>query len=684
MKDLSQRKKILQAMLESENFEDLATFEDPARWEEMPHDERELLGMLYVMQGEKQLKKGDNQVLKSFKLANLAAPDSPQVLYRQAIAFARETHNIYCLKASKKIFHRIIELKADYFDAWHGLANVCIVLALHSNSEKDFLEAQDAFSHAETFRTVSSKESQASLYRDWGVLWFHYGKHSGEAVDFRNAAKCYRKALSQGMKTYDFWNDYGNCLTELAALLKKPELILTSVNFYWQAVRLKDDFFEGWMNLAAALKVIYEIQPIEEYYKLANEGFEKASLLDPENTSLWVKWGQLQIFHAKTLKEIDFLYDSIGKFEAANICEPNHPVVLCSWAESLLCLGEWTENLQYLRQAEEKITQSLALQKDQPRIWCLYGHCLSEIGRYFDDEEYFLQAIEHYQYGLRLSRNDPVIWHGMAMAYLSLSQVTQDTKWLEKANQCCRQSIEQGGHGQAQYWNDWGVVLMKLGTWADDKELVSSALNRFEHAIRIRSQFQRQKEMDPEWLYNYGCALDFLGDFEDDLSMLEKAVHVLKKVVEIDPGFHHAYYNLAIALAHLGDLSSEPDAFIESLTYLEAYTCLESEDEHAWNEWGLTLIDLSQLIDDPVRNVEAQELLREAEGKFHYARSLGSQSSFYHLACLHSLRNNTEGALYFLQQAKNAGVLPPVEDLVSNHWLEPIKYTPEFQKMLIE
>lgn len=684
MKDSTQRKKVLEEMLESKNFDQLDFFHDSSQWEEMPTEERELLGLLYVLQGEKQLSKGDNKVLDSFKLANLVAPNCPRIMYRQAIAFARETHNIYCLKAAKKIFHRVISIESEFFEAWHGLANACVVLAIHSNGEEDFRQAQLAFLKAEELLASQSKECQAALYRDWGVLWFHSGKYSGEALDFRNSINCYKNSISLGMKTHDLWNDFGNCLTELAALLKKPELILESVNMYWRAVRLKDDFFEGWMNMAAALKVIYEIQPLEAYYKLANEGFEKASRLEPQSSQLWIKWGQLQVFHGKTFKSLDALSDSIRKFEAASICEPDHPAVLCSWAESLLTIGEWTEDLQLLREAEEKVVKSLEKQKDQPRIWYLYGNCLAEIGRYFEDAEPLFLAVEKFQFGLRLSPNDPVLWNGLAMVYLSLSQTLQEMSWLEKANDCCRQSIENGGHGQAQYWNDWGVVLMKSGTAADDKELVSSALNRFEQALRIRSQFQKHQDLEPEWLYNYGCALDFLGDFEDDLSMLEKAVQVLKKVVDVDPTFHHAYYNLAIALAHYGDLTSEPEAFRESLNYLEAYVCLEVEDEHAWNEWGLTLIDLSQLIDDPVRKTEAEQLLREAEVKFQHAGSLGSQTALYHLACLHCLKRNYGVAIHYLQKAKEAGALPPIEDLVTNHWLEPIRYSSEFQRIILD
>lgn len=45
------RKKILNSMFASRNFEQLAPFSDSNSWEGMSKEERELLGLLFVMQG---------------------------------------------------------------------------------------------------------------------------------------------------------------------------------------------------------------------------------------------------------------------------------------------------------------------------------------------------------------------------------------------------------------------------------------------------------------------------------------------------------------------------------------------------------------------------------------------------------------------------------------------------------
>jgi len=683
MKKSKSCKKVLEEILNSHDFDRLGDFVDASQWTDMSQDERELLGFLFVLQGEKQLENGDNKVFESFKLANKIVPNCPMMMARQALALADQTHNVFCLKASTRIYKKIVEAQPDFFDAWYQWGNVCVLLAIHSDAEKDFKKALAKFEKAEELSSNKNKEDLSGFYRDWGLLWYHFGKLSGEAFDFRQALKFYQKAIKLGFNAYDLWSDYGNCLIELSSLLNKPELIIEAVEMYWRSVRKKPDFFEGWMDLATSLKVLYNLHPLDAYYSLSMEAFEKAAKLEPQNGALWIKWGQLQAFRGKTTKDFEALCDSCQKYETADICESNHPQILSSWAESLVCIGDWTDDLEALRLAEEKIIKSLEIQPKNTRAWCLYGNCLNELGRYFSDNEYYYTAIEKYQHGLNFSPKDPDIWHGIAMAYFFVGQSNDDLEWFEASSNYCQQSIENGGHPNPQYWNDWGVVLMKLGMLTDDKEYIEDALNRFEQALRLKSNQPQEDFTDLNWLYNYGCAFDFLGDAVDDISYLEKAIQVLKKVIDIDPYFHHAYYNLSLAYIHYAELTADLDSYGQALKYMEAYLSLESEDECAWNEWGLALTELSQLIDDPSRLEETRRLLVEAEGKFLQARSLGSVSADYYLACLYSLLGNYSSSLHHLERAKEFKALPSIEELSNDEWLEGVRQTLEFQNFFL-
>ncbi len=684
MKESKPLKKVLEEMRDSRNFDRLIRFTDETQWEQMPLDERELLGLLFVMQGEKQLDEGSDEVLQSFKFANQVAPNCADLIFRQALTFANQINNITCLRAACKLFKKVTILQEDCFYAWHGWANVHVLLGIHSHADRNFQQALKKFQRAEECISNIPAHDRAVFYRDWGVLWFHLGKFSGEAFDFRQSIQLYQRAIKLGLAVYDLYNDYGNCLIELSVLLNRPELIVEGVEMYWRSVRIKSDFYDGWMNLSSALKVLYELHPLEAYYKLANEGFQKAAQLEPQSGSLWLKWGQLQAFRGKISRELDFVKQSCEKYEIANDCEPNHPIILSSWAESLLLTGEWTEDLRYLKLAEEKIIKSLEIDPKYPFIWSLYGNCLCEIGLYFDDKQYLYQAIESFQNGLKLSPDDPVILYGIAMAHFAIGQFEQEVEWIQDANDYCRKVIENGGHSNAQYWNDWGVVLMKLGMMTDEKGLVEAAMNRFEQALRVRANQQKNEEMEPEWLYNYGCALDFLGDFNEDPAFFEKAIQVLKKVIESDPYFHQAYYNLAIAYSHFGELTADLACYKEALRYIEAYLSLEPEDDYAWNEWGLTLLDIAQMIDDPSQKDAVAGMYEKAESKFIQARGLGSKPAVFYLACLYSLSGNYEASMHCLEAATQLKVLPSVGELESDRWLEGVRHTLEFKKFIAD
>ncbi len=682
MKKTKLCKKTLEEILSSQNYELLSSFSDGSQWDDLNGEDKVLLSMLFVMQGEKLLEQGDNKVLDSFKLANLVSPNTPEIMFRQGVAFARQIHNIYCLKAANRVFESVVVLKPDYFEAWHVWGNALVLMGIHSREEKDFQNALTKFKKAEELAS-SEKHKLGEFYRDYGVLWYHYGQSSGEASDFKLSLLMYQKALKLGSNSHDLWNDYGNCLVELSSLLNKHELLVEAVEMYWKGIRLKPDFFDGWHHLSKALKTLYELHPLDSYYTLAFEAFDQASKLDPKCAEVWIKWGQLQLFKGKSSRDINTLQDSCQKFETADLLEPANPSILRDWAEALIRIGEGADEIKIIKEAEEKIIKSIELSRDHARSWLLYGNCLTEIGRYFDHADYFTQAIEKYRIGLNLYPKESSLWHGLGIAYLSLGHHLQDLNCLQEAADYCQKAIEFGGHPIAQYWNDWGIVLMKMGTMTDEKELVECALNRFEQALRLRSQDVRDVNLEPEWLYNYGCALDFLGDFEGEATYFEKAINALKKVIEADPYFRHAYYNLAIAYSHHGEISADLESYSQANKYMEAYAAMEPEDDFAWHEWGVTLIEMALLVQDPTKHELFVKLMEEAEGKFQHARVLGNTTALYHLACIHSLTGNYPASLHFLEHAKINGALPPVEELLSDHWIDGVRHTAEFREFLL-
>ena len=239
-----------------------------------------------------------------------------------------------------------------------------------------------------------------------------------------------------------------------------------------------------------------------------------------------------------------------------------------------------------------------------------------------------------------------------------------------------------GGQLYPQILNDWGYALLKLAELTSNKNYVETALDKFEQAITRQSKEYGNAAIDPEWFYNYGCALDFLGDFNEDVTYYEKAVYVLSKTIQLDPTYTDARYNLALALSHLGEATADIEALNRANDHFQILLSQDNEDEMGWNDWGLTLLTLAHLLDDKALPHQSQKLYEQAENKLHHAAALGNIHSFYNLTCLYSLTENYTAAIYSLERAELAGALPSLDDLMHDEWLEGLRQTEGFRHLI--
>ena len=74
-------------------------------------------------------------------------------------------------------------------------------------------------------------------------------------------------------------------------------------------------------------------------------------------------------------------------------------------------------------------------------------------------------------------------------------------------------------------------------------------------------------KLDPEWFYNYGCAMDLLGDLDENPECYEKAIQSLSKVLQIDPKYTLVHFNLALALSHFGEVTADVEYFKKSFEH---------------------------------------------------------------------------------------------------------------------
>jgi tetratricopeptide (TPR) repeat protein len=678
-------RKTLIDIQDSQSFERLEPFKQASVWKSFAQEERVLLARLLVLQGAQQLAKGDHQVLESFEIASQISSNASEILYQQGSILSTYRDNIRCLTLACQTLAHALQQDPTICKGWYLRAQVLSDIGLFEGDASYFVEAHQNFERAHVLLDVSLETiAREEFYWKWGFCLASLGKVSGEPLDFLHSIEKYRLAYELGCQQAHFFNDFGHSFADLASLLEKPEYFTEALKLFNQAVRQDSNAFEGWYNQACCMQSLVECGHHEKLLEQAERSFVKAAEINPQSSQLWLKWGQLETTIGKVKHDQQKLEDSLAKFAKAHELEPGHPQILSSWAETELFLGAQDERLDLLQSARAKILNSLEVQPEDSDVWYLYGSCLNELGRYFNDEDYYNQAIEKFQYGLSLTRHHPLLWYGLALAHFALGELTDQQALFEKAVRYCSRVIECGGGGFAQFWNDWGVALMKLAETTQQSTHVEMAIEKFERALKQPIQNIESEDVDLEWVYNYGSAFDLLGDLTDEPGHFEKAVHILTQVLQLDPHYNQARYNLALALSHLGEAMFDVELYHKAIEHFQYLLDLDPEDEMIHLDFGMCLTNLALLVHDVHHPERSQALYRQAESHLMQAVALGNAQSYYQLAGLYSITGHYDHAMHYLERAQFFGTLPGIEDLLHDEWLEDLREIPAFRQFINE
>lgn len=670
---------------ETQCFERLEPFKHSAVWSTLAQDERVLLARLLVMQGAQQLAQGSQQVLESFESAAKISSFDPQILYSQGAILASYRENFRCLMLASQAFSHALKQNSDYFDAWYGHALVLMELGRAEGEVAFLLQADKNFEKAETlYDTLEANLPAGELFWQWGRCLASLGQLSGEPLDFHRANGKYALACDLGCQHPDFFIDYGKCYVDLGELLERQDYLGEALKLFNQAIREDQHHFEGWYNQACCLQRILDYKYHDPIVELAERSFVRAVEIQLDHPGLWHKWGRLEATVGKAKRDHQKVAASLEKYARANELEANHPQILSSWAETELYLGAQNEQLELIHSAQSRIIRSLEVQPEDPDAWYIYGSCLNELGNYFLDEDYYFQAIEKFQYGLSLARRHPLLWYGLAISNFALGELLNEKDLFEKSVRSCARVIECGGGGFPQFWNDWGVALLKLADMTNEGSHAELAIEKFEKAIKLSENDIVIENVDLEWVYNYGCAFDLLGDFTEDPQHFEKAVQILTQVLQLDPNYRQARYNLALALSHLGEAIYDVEPYHKAIEHFEYLLDADPEDEVIHLDFGMALTNLGLLVEDIHHPERSQTLFRQAENHLVQAAALGNMLSHYQLAGLYSLTENYEHAMHHLERARFIGVLPGIDDLLHDDWLEGLRRTPAFRQFINE
>lgn len=664
-------------LLEKEDFAASVSYDNEDTISSLNPTERELLGLLMVRHGEKVSIEDEMQGMHFLNRALLIAPESVKVLVQAANVLSGKTSNIQSLRIAASWYSQAQQHNPDDPNLLTIWGTTLVHLGRLENDTQMLMEADQLLARATDIsgEVVSNREHLVACLR--AQIWHALALHSGEADDYARAIEQYKTAAQKDIKAAFFWNDYGNALLEFGKLIQRMEVYDNVIELYRKAISLDPRFFPAQFNLGVCYHRLYEATWKSQLFWQAHEQYSHCKILDPRNATLAYAWGRLLLHQGKLRREADLLVQACDHLETASTLQRSNRTIAHHLAEAFIWAGGILEDLTLLRHAETTLTELINSNPEDIDSLCSLGFCRYELGYYFNDLNLVLLAMNSYRKALEYSPNSFNALYGMATCHLAIGELEGNVLQLQDALTYFQKA---SSHEQPfpQFLNDWGVALMKLSEQTDEKDLLLLAIEKFELAIDLDLNISNSEYVDPEWLYNYGCAFDYLGDANDDPSYYEKSIQVLIRVLEIDPDYAQAKYNLAMSYAHLGESSEDLEPLYKACELFKQLLIADQDDENSWNEWGISLINMAQLTYEPALPTQSHQYLIEAEGKFQHAIALGHLPAYYNLACVYSLLGDFSAALAYLERAENNHTLPSTEEILSDEWLEGLRHTEAF------
>ncbi len=631
-----------------------------------------------LKKGELSLLYGDFSGMRFFEMAIELDPKNSTLLYEQGLAlfeFGSTEGKEEILTLASKWFKRSSKLSPQFFETWHAWGNTLYLLGLRKNEPAYFMNAQKKLEKALQLSCNQGNDILADLYWDIASVWKELAKVSGEISELNVSIQAYEKALSyQDDFPAEFWIDFGDVYLTFGQKTTDFRFHLKAINCYKKGVSLSISSFHGWIKLALGVKEIYLSTHEEDHFTQANECYSAAAQLSPKNSQVWIEWSKLLLEGGAYSQDAKIFHSCIEKCHRALKYSPNSSEVICIWAQVLVNLGILTQNLEFLYEAQNKMEILLEHRADTPGICYSHGICLMGLAAYFSDADYYYQAIERFQEGLTLNRNHRELWTGMALAHVQVGSIDDDEKNYERA---CR-FFEKALHLQktSDLHFQYGHCLLKYGELLRSQSLIEASIYHFENAIgKQKNCFYSHLE----WLFYYAVALDNLAEFIEGEKLYLKAIEILMHILNLKPEYKGIHHQLALTYSHYGELIHDKDLYQLALHHHRTAYLKDKENDHIIHNWAITLINFSELTQN---SHDADHLLREAEQKMIQAAKLGNTQAYFSLASLYSLIGNVERSVYFLEKAHSFGILPPIEELIEDDWLDNIKNTEAFSHLI--
>ncbi|MFA6118999.1 MAG: hypothetical protein WCT85_06545 [Parachlamydiales bacterium] len=646
----------------------------------LPLEEKKKISNELLLNAENLLSKDDLSAMKLFNEAAQLDPSNPLIWYRQGLAFFEygcQSDDEKALQLASKNFKIATSLDSEIFDFWWAWGNVLFVLGTKKDEYHFFLEAKKKYKHAIFLSQNQSENVLSELHWDNALIYTHIATHSGEAIDLKKAIEEFHKSLAhQNEASAPFYYDLGNAYMKMGLLINENNIYVQAINYFKMAAEKSIKYLDAWSAIAHSYTQLYINTLDDEYLDLANKHYEISLEMNPLDENLWLDWANLLGESGKLNKDSKMLRASIEKCIRAKRRNKKSNQITGQWVESLALLGAYTNRLDLIVEAEHKIIKATESYSEENDLWYAYGICMNAFAIYYNDIDYDHFAIEKFQIGLSIDRSNPELWHELAKSHTKIGYELQDIDMLERAIKFFNKTIDLKPSCPCVLF-DYAKALTYLGELTLSQKTLEDAVKQFESGLNLQKNALLSH---PEWIFHYAISLDLLGDLHEKESYYLKAVELFNNVLLVDPDYPKIHFKLALCFSHMLEVNSKSEYFEKANNCFKLAIKQDAEDENVWLEWGLALMTYSYetLSDDESKN----QYYLQAEQKLIKAGQLGNQHAYYHLATLYSLCKKYEESISFLEKAQNLDMLPPIEEILEDDWLDNLRATDLFSHFL--
>jgi tetratricopeptide (TPR) repeat protein len=620
-----------------------------------------------------------------FQQAIQLQPDNPEILLKQGTLLFEYPHteeNLQTLLLSIKKFKAALFLNPSYFEAWLSWGRSLFLLGVLSKQNHYFIEAEKKIKQALSLANDLSSDLLAEIYWDYGIIWTHIGDQSKEAIDLATALSCFKKCSTHNKNLpCEFWNIYGKTYLKMADKVNDVSLIVKAIDCFKQNIFPNAHCLDNIVLMADSLGKLYFHTQKEAYFLQAQNYFKTAATqVAPSASELWHKWALFLLEAGRKFHCIKKLKKAFHKCQQALALNPNNSLILVTSAEILACLGAFTDKIHLIRQSQETLEQAIAFSKEKSlSFWHSYGECLYSYGSYFQDLDYYYQAIEKFQENTSVDSTSYQDWYALGRVYATIGEMNFDTEAFETSINFYSKAFHLKPLNV--YCLEYAFALTQGGNFQETdlfrKEfLLHQAIVYFEYIFEIQKH-SIQNNLEP--FFHYATALNSLGECKEDISLRKSALEKFFQIFAIQPNMPHLHYHIGLTYSSIGETLGELEYYIKAIYHYNLEFQQTKDDDTLLLNWGIALINIGELLVD--KNI-AQTVYLEAEKKLLSAALLGNEEAFYQLGCLYTILGYQDRAMHFIQKSYLANVLPPVEELLEDDWLEDLYHNPDFQDLI--